>query len=241
MPIPFALLYLTGAGAATAAPITLTEFAVITTTVLGGVAIFGRPEPKPRELPKFKDTAKAMTKDRNVDAGALLVKLDGQASHDETQSNNNHERTSEMLTRMESGLTALEGRNEALREVESFYSSQEPYDHEALQTVTTNTIQQQLDIESINTSLLPALLKSHRDKQMLMAEIEQLKSEASGLKSGNKELKRQVSELSSSLDEALVLTEDTLADNDALRHQLSLANESNHGSMANLGLGLFRS
>jgi cell division protein FtsB len=74
-----------------------------------------------------------------------------------------------------------------------------------------------------------------------LLEIHQLKSENKALKSENKAFKRQVSELSSGMNEALAMSEETEAENFALKQQLNLANERNQGSVASFGLNLFRS
>jgi len=232
MPFPIPALVLGAPFVADAGLCVLTGIAAVGASIDAYYRFYTTPQ---EVLPKFKDTAKAMTDDINADARYLLEKLDNQVSHDEKQSHEEHERMSEALILMESGLTALEGHNAVLDEVEASYATQESFGHETLQSVKANAQQQQLDIESIKASLesLPKLLKSHRDQRALIDENQQLKSEVT-------KLKRQVSELSSSLDEALSLTENTLADNDALRHQQRLAHERNQGTIAHLGFGLFR-
>jgi hypothetical protein len=229
MPFPIApMIIIASAPAATAANAAMTY----TLTALGTVAAvthaFYSSSAKDN-LPTFTDTSKVMTDPVHAKAEALvsasteLLAQEGQQSHEER-------------ARMDAVLTSAEGHTRSLGERILAIPSEPASSHEAVQAVTADFQQQKLDIKVMKETLgnLPELLKARRDQQALLVENQQLKSE-------NKVLEGKILELTSCLDEALSLAEESQAENDVLRNQAQPADENRQNANTNFSVSIFRS
>ena len=228
MPFPIAAMMVIASAPAATAGEAATVYALTAIGVIGSFAQAFYPWSDKDVLPTFHATAEEVTQPVHADAGALVTAASELLNREDQQSQ-------EVNVRADTVLTSAEGHTRSLAEILLAVSSQETPNREAVHAVTVDLEQQQLDMTGMQETLghVQERQEARREYQALLVENHQLRST-------NEALEGAVSELTSSMEEALSLAEALQAENDVLRNQSQPADENRQNVNTHFSVSIFR-